>query len=200
MQILGASTPLIPSVLSSYFVKGSSYNHRLLSYAFLAILGSLLLTISAKVQIPFYPVPITMQSFVVLMIGMSYGAPLAASTVLLYLFQGLIGLPVFASGAGIAYMIGPTGGYLAGFFLSAILLGIMASNGWGKNWKTTALAMITGIGIIFLSGVSWLSTFIGVEAALISGFFPFIFGDFLKIIIASLAMPAAWSAVDRILK
>ena len=200
MQILGTVTPLIPAVLSPYTGTGANNINRLLTHLFLALIGSVFLTISAKVQIPFYPVPMTMQTLVVLMIGMSYGAPLAASTVFLYLFQGAIGLPVFATGGGLAYMMGPTGGYLVGFFLSAILLGLLASKGWGKTWQTTAVAMILGVGVIFTIGVSWLAVFIGFEAAIINGFLPFIYADFLKIIIASFAMPAAWSVVDSFLK
>ena len=200
MQILGTVTPLIPAVLSPYTGTGANNINRLLTHLFLALIGSIFLIISAKVQIPFYPVPMTMQTLVVLMIGMSYGAPLAASTVFLYLFQGAIGLPVFATGGGLAYMIGPTGGYLVGFFLSAILLGLLASKGWGKTWQTTAVAMILGVGVIFTIGVSWLAVFIGFEAAIINGFLPFIYADFLKIIIASFAMPAAWSVVDRFLE
>lgn len=200
MQILGTVTPLIPAVLSPYTGTGANNINRLLTHLFLALIGSVFLIISAKVQIPFYPVPMTMQTLVVLMIGMSYGAPLAASTVFLYLFQGAIGLPVFATGGGLAYMMGPTGGYLVGFFLSAILLGLLASKGWGKTWQTTAVAMILGVGVIFTIGVSWLAVFIGFEAAIINGFLPFIYADFLKIIIASFAMPAAWSVVDSFLK
>ena len=199
MQILGTINPLIIHVLSPYVEKGASKNSLLLVQMSLALIGSLLLTISAKVQIPFYPVPMTMQTLVVLMIGMSYGAPLAALTIFLYLFQGAVGIPVFATGGGLAYMMGPTGGYLVGFFLSATLLGILASNGWGKTWQTTAVAMILGVGVIFAMGISWLAMFIGFKGALINGFFPFIYADFLKIIIASFAMPAAWSVVHRIL-
>ena len=199
MQILGTVNPLIIHVLSPYVEKGANKNSLLLVQISLALIGSLLLTISAKVQIPFYPVPMTMQTLVVLMIGMSYGAPLAALTIFLYLFQGAVGLPVFATGGGLAYMMGPTGGYLVGFFLSATLLGILASNGWGKTWQTTAVAMILGVGVIFAMGISWLAMFIGFKGALINGFFPFIYADFLKIIIASFAMPAAWSVVHRIL-
>ena len=199
MQILGAVTPLIPAVLSRYTDIGANDKNRLLTHLFLTLLGSILLTISAKLQIPFYPVPMTMQTLVVLMIGMSYGAPLAALTIFLYLFQGAVGIPVFATGGGLAYMMGPTGGYLVGFFLSATLLGILASNGWGKTWQTTAVAMILGVGVIFAMGISWLTMFIGFKGALINGFFPFIYADFLKIIIASFAMPAAWSVVHRIL-
>ncbi len=200
MQILGTATPLILVVLSPYTDKISNDKNLLLMQVLLAFIGSLLLTISAKVQIPFYPVPMTMQTLVVLMIGMSYGAPLAASTIFLYLLQGAIGLPVFASGGGLAYMMGPTGGYLVGFFLSASLLGLLASNGWGKTWQTTAVAMIIGVGLIFAIGIGWLAMFIGFEAAFINGFLPFIYADFLKIIIASFAMPAAWSVVNRFLK
>ena len=199
MQILGTVNPLIIHVLSPYAEKGANKNSLLLMQISLALIGSLLLTISAKVQIPFYPVPMTMQTLVVLMIGMSYGAPLAALTIFLYLFQGAVGIPVFATGGGLAYMMGPTGGYLVGFFLSATLLGILASNGWGKTWQTTAVAMILGVGVIFAMGISWLAMFIGFKGAFINGFFPFIYADFLKIIIASFAMPAAWSVVHRIL-
>ena len=200
MQILGTVNPLIPAVLSPHTGTGTININRLFMHLFLALIGSIFLIISAKVQIPFYPVPMTMQTLVVLMIGMSYGAPLGASTIFLYLFQGAIGLPVFATGGGLAYMMGPTGGYLVGFFLSAILLGLLASNGWGKTWQTTAVAMILGVGVIFTIGVSWLAVFVGFEAAIINGFLPFIYADFLKIIIASCAMPAAWSVVDRFLK
>ena len=93
----------------------------------LALLGSALLTISAKLEVPFYPVPMTMQTLVVLLLGMAYGARLGAATVLLYLAEGAVGLPVFAGtperGIGIAYMMGPTGGYLVGFVLSAAITG-----------------------------------------------------------------------------
>ena len=200
MQILGTVTPLIPAVISPYTGKGTNGINRLLAHVFLALMGTFLLFISAKVQIPFYPVPMTMQTLVVLMIGMSYGAPLAASTIFLYLFQGAIGLPVFANGGGLAYMMGHTGGYLVGFFLSASLLGILASNGWGKTWQTTAFAMILGVGVIYAVGVSWLAVFFGMKIAVINGILPFIYADFLKIIIASVTMPAAWSVLDRFLK
>ena len=146
-------------------------------------LGSILLTISAKIKIPFYPVPMTMQTLVVLLIGMTYGPYLAAVTISLYIMQGLMGFPVFAGGGGIAYIIGPTGGYIIGFLISATFLGLLASKGWGKTWKTTAISMIAGVFIIFLSGITWLSTYIGFEAAILKGFIPFIYADCLKIII-----------------
>ncbi len=200
MQILIASTPLIPALISNYFDGNGNSTKQLLVYAFLAAIGSLLLTISAKVQVPFYPIPMTMQTLVVLLIGMSYGVSLGTATILLYIMQGAFGLPVFANGGGIGYIAGPTGGYIVGFLFSATLLGFLANMGWGKTWKTTALAMIIGVCIIFLSGVGWLSLYIGLEAAILKGFIPFIYADFLKIVVASFAMPTAWSYVDKILK
>src|SRR5256885_9623717 len=101
-----------------------------LRFAALAVLGSLALTLSAKLQVPFYPVPMTMQSLVVLLIGLAFGWRLGTATVLLYLAEGLAGLPVFAGtpekGIGLAYMMGPTGGYLVGFVLAAAFLGWLA--------------------------------------------------------------------------
>ena len=103
----------------------------------LAVLGSLLLIASAKVQVPFWPVPMTMQTFAVLVIGMTFGPRLGAATVLLYLVQGAVGLPVFAGtpakGIGIAYMVGPTGGYLIGFVAAAYLAGRLAMRGWDRS-------------------------------------------------------------------
>ena len=158
MQILGYSTPLFPTVIANYSSGEVNFKRRLLAYFVLAIIGSFLLTISAKVQIPFYPVPMTMQTLVVLLIGMTYGPYLAAVTISLYIIQGVLGFPVFAGGGGITYIIGPTGGYIIGFLISATFLGLLASRGWGKTWKTTAISMIAGVFIIFLSGITWLST------------------------------------------
>ena len=135
MQILGYSTPLFPTVIASYSSGEVNFKRRLLAYFVLAIIGSFLLTISAKVQIPFYPVPMTMQTLVVLLIGMTYGPYLAAVTISLYIIQGVMGFPVFAGGGGIAYIIGPTGGYIIGFLISATFLGLLASRGWGKHGK-----------------------------------------------------------------
>ena len=105
--------------------------------ALLALAGSLLLTLSAKVQVPFYPVPITMQSLVVLCLGATLGARLGAATVVLYLLEGALGLPVFAGtperGIGLAYMAGPTGGYLIGFVAAAYLVGLLAERGWDRS-------------------------------------------------------------------
>ena len=159
--------------------------------------GIALLTISAHIKIPFYPVPLTMQTLVVLCIGMTYGARLGGTTLLGYLAAGFIGLPVFAGGAGIAYMTGPTGGYLAGFFAAAVVLGALAERGWTRNWATAAAAMLMGNAIIYFLGVGWLTSLIGWDKAVQFGLLPFLYGDALKLIIAALGVPYLWSKLQQ---
>ena len=167
----------------------------------LAVMGSLALWVSAKIQIPFFPVPMTMQTFVVLTIGMTFGWRLGGATLLLYLAEGAAGLPVFAGtpekGIGLAYMMGPTGGYLFGFVLAAGIVGWLAEQGWDRNIVTTALAMLVGNLVIYLPGLAWLTTFIGVEKAYLFGMQPFLAGDALKLAIAALALPLSWKLIDR---
>tara|TARA_B100000963_G_scaffold359960_1_gene388917 strand:- start:682 stop:1356 length:675 start_codon:yes stop_codon:yes gene_type:complete len=168
------------------------------AYQFLAVIvGITLLTASAHIKIPFYPVPLTMQTLVVLGIGMIYGAGLGGATLLGYLVAGFIGLPVFAGGAGMAYMMGPTGGYLAGFFAAAVVLGSLAERGWTRNWATAAAAMLVGNAIIYLLGVGWLTSIIGWDKAVQFGLLPFLFGDALKLIIAALGVPYLWSKLHQ---
>ena len=154
----------------------------------LAVVGSALLTVSAKIQVPFWPVPMTMQTFAVLVIGMAYGWRLGAATVLLYLVEGAAGLPVFAGGGGAAYMAGTTGGYLVGF---------LAGRGWDRAAGTTLLAMLLGTAIIFLLGVAWLAGLIGLEKAIAGGLTPFLAGAGFKIILAAAVLPLAWRLVGR---
>ena len=164
----------------------------------LAVLaGIALLTASAHIKIPFYPVPLAMQTLIVLGIGMTYGARLGGATLLGYLVAGFIGLPVFAGGAGMAYMMGPTGGYLAGFFAAAVVLGALAERGWTRNWATAAAAMLVGNAIIYLLGVGWLTSLIGWDKAVQFGLLPFLFGDALKLIIAALGVPYFWSKLHQ---
>ncbi len=168
----------------------------------LAVLGSLLLIAAAKVQVPFWPVPMTMQTFAVLVIGMTFGPRLGAATVLLYLVQGAVGLPVFAGtpakGIGIAYMVGPTGGYLIGFVAAAYLAGRLAMRGWDRKPLLTALAMVLGMAVIYVLGVAWLSTLIGVAKALQFGVVPFLLADGLKIVLAMVLLPLAWRGMVRV--
>ena len=167
----------------------------------LAILGAVLLTVSAKVQVPFYPVPMTLQPLVVVLIGAVYGSRLGAATVLLYLAEGAAGLPVFAGtpekGIGIAYMAGPTGGYLAGFVLAAFLVGRLAERGWDRAAVTAFAAMLAGIVAIYLPGVAWLATLVGTDRALAFGLYPFVWGALLKIALGTALLPAAWALAGR---
>ena len=166
MQILGYSTPLFPTVIASYSSGEVNFKRRLLAYFVLAIIGSFLLTISAKVQIPFYPVPMTMQTFVVLLLGIAYGPRLGFMTGALYLVEGAFGLPVFAKGAGMAYLMGPTGGYLFGFVAAMGICGLLAQRGWSQTVLGMLGVMIVGQILIFAPGVLWLGAVIGMDKAL----------------------------------
>jgi biotin transport system substrate-specific component len=141
----------------------------------LAILGSLALAISAKIQqVPYYPVPLTLQTLVVLLIGSLYGARLAAATLALYLIEGAAGLPVFASGAGILYMSGPTGGFLGGFLVAAYGVGWAAERFYLRTLVGASLVMILGHLVIFLCGFAWLSVLFGPAKAWLVGVVPFV--------------------------
>lgn len=171
----------------------------LMAQLVLVLAGSALLAISAQVSIPFYPVPMTGQTLIVLMIGMAYGPRLGAATVMAYLVEGGMGMPVFANGgAGWAYLAGPTGGYLTGFLVAAFILGLLAERGMGRNPVSTALAMLVGTAVIYLFGVTWLSSFIGYAKALSVGVLPFLYGDVAKLVVAAGLMPLAWRAVQAL--
>ena len=162
----------------------------------LVLAGSALLAISAQIKIPLYPVPVTGQTLVVLLIGMAYGSRLGAATLLAYLVEGGMGLPVFAGGgAGWATLAGPTGGYLIGFLVAAFILGLLAERGMGRGPISTALAMLIGTALIYVFGVTHLSGFIGFEKAIAAGLLPFLYGDALKLIVAAGLMPLAWRGV-----
>ena len=161
------------------------------------LLGSLLLAISAKVQVPFWPVPMTMQTFVVLLLGATLGWRLAGATLLAYLVEGAMGLPVFASGAGVAYMAGPTGGYLAGFLLAAIAVGWLAERGFGRTAPTVLVAFALGQIIIFGLGLAWLSGFIGMEKAIAVGLVPFLAAEAVKTTLACAVLPLAWKQARK---
>lgn len=168
----------------------------------LAVAGSAALWVSAKIQVPFYPVPMTMQTFVVLVIGTAYGWRLGAATVLLYLAEGAVGLPVFAGtperGIGLAYMAGPTGGYLAGFVLSAAAVGWLGRRGWDRRLWTTLAAMTIGTAIIFVLGLLWLGSVIGWDKPVFDlGLVPFLPGAAFKIALAAAVLPLAWRQVGR---
>ena len=175
----------------------ASGNARVLRAALVVLLGSLLLTVTAKVQIPWWPVPMTMQTFAVLVLGMTCGPRLGVATVLAYLAQGAAGLPVFAGGAGLAYLAGPTGGYLLGFVLAAGLTGWLAERGFDRSPARTLAAMLAGDALILGLGVTWLSTLIGFEKALAAGLLPFLSAEAFKIALASAVLPGAWRLLGR---
>jgi len=168
----------------------------------LAFIGTLLMAISAKINVSFYPVPMTMQTFVVLSIGMAYGWRLGGATLLLYLAEGAMGLPVSAGtpekGIGLAYMMGTTGGYLIGFVLAATIVGYLGERGWDRNVFSTIAAMTLGTGIIFGFGVLYLGTLIGWDKPVLEyGFTPFIAGSVFKILLAAAVLPLAWKLLKR---
>lgn len=165
----------------------------------LVIAGTALLALSAKVQVPFYPVPMTMQSLVVLVIGAAFGWRLGGATLLAYLAEGALGLPVFAgSKAGLGYMMGPTGGYLVGFLLAAIVTGALAERGMTRNVPGALAVMVLGMAAIYLPGYLWLANLIGTHKAYLGGVLPFVYGDMLKAALGAALLPAAWWAVRRI--
>ncbi len=168
----------------------------------LVVLGSVALALSAQVSVRLHPalspVPITAQSVVVLILAALMGARRAVATVGLYLTEGACGLPVFANGgAGVLYLAGPTGGYLAGFLLAAFVVGSLAQRGWDRRVPTTAIAMLMGTVLIFLPGVSWLAVYVGPERAIEAGLLPFLTGAAIKIALATALLPAGWRAMSR---
>ncbi len=158
------------------------------------VVGSALLTVSAKIQVPFWPVPMTLQVMAVLGLAAALGWRLGAATVALYLAEGAFGLPVFAGtpekGIGLAYMMGPTGGYLAGFLLAALLVGTFAERGLVRRPVALFFLMLAGLAAIYAPGLIWLAQFTGWEKSVTLGFMPFIAGDLLKVAVIALAFPA----------
>jgi biotin transport system substrate-specific component len=166
-------------------------------YLVLALAGSLIIAISSKIQIPFYPIPMTMQTFVILGLSMAYGWRLAGTTLALYLLEGALGLPVFAGtpekGIGLAYMMGSTGGYLLGFLAAAITCGWLGEKGWDRNVFKTGAAMFIGNALIYIPGVLWLGFLLGWDKPIINwGLTPFILGDLAKLSLAAIVFPLVW--------
>lgn len=192
-----------PTLLDTLWHADTGVN-RVLRATLLAFVGTLLLTLAAKTQVPFYPVPMTMQTFVVLAIGMAYGWRLGGATVLLYLAEGAMGLPVFAGtpekGLGLAYMMGGTGGYLIGYVFAAMATGWLAEKGWDRSIFGTASAMLVGNVIIYVPGLLYLGMLFGWDKPIFAwGLTPFLLGDAVKLALAAGVMPLAWKAVAKVL-
>jgi len=163
-------------------------NLKILKYILIIFLGSILLTISSKIKIPFYPVPMTMQTFVVLFLGMSFGYKIGLATVSLYLLEGIIGLPVFSNspekGIGLVYFTGPTMGYLIGFLIAAFLAGYFKFSG---NLVNNFIKLLISVSTIYILGVFWLGSLIGWDKPIIQlGVTPFLLAELFKIIILTL--------------
>lgn len=191
---LGNATSALPTLAQTIWPDDETRFFRAFA---LLVVGTLALWISAKVQVPFYPVPMTMQTFVVLVIGMAYGWKLGGATLLAYLAEGALGLPVFAGtperGIGLAYMFGPTGGYLIGFFLAAVAVGYLAERGWDRSLLKAATAMLVGYVLIYTPGLIWLGTVIGWDKPILElGLTPFIWGAIFKAGLAAAVLPIVW--------
>ena len=175
-------------------------SNRILRNIALVALGCVLLWVSAKVKVPFWPVPMTLQTFAVMALAAAYGSRLGVATVIAYLAAGAAGLPVFTNTppdvAGLAYLLGPTGGFLIGFAAAAFIVGYAADRKWDRSVPKLLAAMVAADVVVFGLGLAWLGVAVpalGYSWGLLkAGLFPFVLGDLLKILIAALAVPAGW--------
>ena len=171
------------------FIK--SFKHtQIVKFLFIALMGSIILAISSKIKIPFYPVPMTMQTLIVLMIGIGFGWKLGVATVALYLFEGIIGLPVFSGspekGVGLVYFTGPTMGYLLGFLVTAYISGKFIYN---NNIVSTFLKLFFATSLIYVLGMTWLGILIGWDKPIFQlGAQPFLLAELFKILIATISV------------
>ena len=195
MAIAATARPLVDLALPE---KGAG---RLAGQIFLAVLGTLLLTLSAKTKVVLGPVDMSLQTLVVLLIAAGFGMRLGVATLLLYMAEGAMGLPVFQGtpekGIGIVYMLGSTGGYLAGFVAMAAIAGWAADRGFDRNPIKLLVAMLTAEIVMMAMGFAWLATLIGVEKSWAFGVLPFIVPDLIKVALAAALVPAVWSLLPK---
>ena len=196
MQAVQTLQPTLASALWPSSTKAGA-----LRAAVLMVLGTVALWLSAKIQVPLIPVPITMQTLVVLVIGVAYGWKLGGATMLLYLAEGAVGLPVFAGnwseGGGVHHLYGPTAGYLIGFAVAAAICGSLAERGWDRSLLKAGAAMVIGNLVIYALGLTWLAIQIGIGDALTYGLLPFLVGDALKILLGACLLPGTWRLIGR---
>jgi biotin transport system substrate-specific component len=188
-------TTLAPTIYARSFPRVADWLRDLM----LIILGALFVAALAQVEIPlpFTPVPITGQTFGVLLVGAALGSKRGAASLASYLALGILGLPFFAGGAhGLEILIGATGGYLIGFIIAAYIIGLLAERGLERNVRTSFIPFLAGTVIIYVCGVAWLAVFLGsFNKAIAGGLLPFLVGDAIKLGAASLVLPAAWKFV-----
>ena len=193
--------PVRPTLAGAIWPEQTSSGSRFARAVLLALVGSAVMTLSARILIPFYPVPVTLQSLAVLLLGAAFGMRLGAATMILYLAEGALGLPVFAGtpmhGLGLAYMMGPTGGFLAGFVLTAAIVGFFAERGADRSVPQLLGAMTLGHVVMFATGYAWLAHLIGPQAAFAGGVAPFILGTVVKTLLAALVVPSVWNLLVK---
>ncbi|MGB8980871.1 MAG: biotin transporter BioY [Anaerolineales bacterium] len=188
-------TTLAPTVYTRTFPRAAGWR----SDITLIVLGALFVAALAQVEIPlpFTPVPITGQTFGVLLVGAALGSKRGAASLASYLAMGMVGLPFFAGGAhGFDIVLGATGGYLIGFILAAYAIGLLAERGLERSVRTSLVPFLVGTVIIYVCGVAWLTVILGsFGKALAAGLVPFLIGDVLKLLAAAITLPAAWKLV-----
>lgn len=193
------------TLLGLYQPKGEAA--KLASNLATVVLGTLLITICAKINVPVWPVPVTMQGFAIAALAAAFGMRIGVATVGLYLLEGAFGLPVFATGGGLAYLVGPTGGFLLGFLALAAIVGFAADR--GASGKPLALfsAMVVGDAVMFVLGFAWLAVMAGqagwidqanvLGSAFAKAVQPFIVWDVLKMALAALTVTGAWKMIAK---
>src|SRR5512143_1497356 len=186
---------LAPTIYTRTFPRAATW----LRDVTLIVLGALFVAVLAQIEIPlpFTPVPITGQTFGVLLVGAALGSKRGAACLTTYLVMGLVGLPFFAGGAhGLSIVLGATGGYLIGFIAAAYVVGLLAERGLERSIGTSILPFLVGTVIIYVCGVAWLAVVLGsFSKAIAAGLLPFLIGDAIKLIAASVVLPAAWNVV-----
>lgn len=199
------------STLLDHVSTGAASSGALASIRLASVLFVTALTAAAaqvSVHLPFTPVPFTLQPMIVLVGAAALGSRLGAASQVLYLMLGIIGMPVFAASPilpqGIGRLLGPTGGYLLAYPVAAFVTGLLAERGFDRRYLTSVLAMIAGLCVLFLGGVTWLAYFAGapagpagLSAALSTGLYPFVVPDFVKVCIASAILPGMWAMLGR---
>lgn len=167
--------------------------------------GAALTSIAAQIAVPLWPVPMTMQTLAVLLVGVSLGAVRGALSMVLYAVLGIVGLPVFSdASSGFAVIAGPTGGYIVGFVFAAAFTGWLAQREWDRKWVRSILAFLGGTVVVFAIGLPWLAVSLGqigvpndLNSVLMGGFYPFIVGGVVKALLATGIMGLSWRAIDR---
>lgn len=171
------------------------------------VLGTLLITLCAKINVPVWPVPVTMQGFAIAALAAAFGLRIGVATVALYLVEGALGLPVFATGGGLVYLVGPTGGFLLGFLVLAAVTGYAADRGASGKPLALFAAMLVGDALMFVLGFAWLALMAGqagwidqtnvLGSAFAKAVQPFIVWDILKMALAAVTVTGAWNLISK---